>query len=316
MNDYLHLVQYKFLCHYSPHDMKSLLEILGRSNNKRIYVFIWQLDLVEENEQVPPPPPPAPTMQELMAQQNDILEQLVQRQPYPQQFGGGQQQRPHVAATYQEFLSTQPPLFTKAEDPLDADVWLRVMESKFPLLTGACPDAAKTRFAAQQLRGPARTWWDHFLAMLPADHVVTWEEFKTAFRGHHIPEGILDRKFNEFLALTQGTRMVLQYAQAFNDMCQYVVYHADSDEKKRECFRRGLNTKLRERLNIVQVDSYNELVNLAISQEDCILAHRPEKKRKAPMTRSLAPPQRFWIVSNNQSRGSQQQAGRWVIRPP
>ena len=26
----------------------------------------------------------------------------------------------------------QPPLFSKAEDPLDADVWLRVVESKFP----------------------------------------------------------------------------------------------------------------------------------------------------------------------------------------
>jgi hypothetical protein len=35
--------------------------------------------------------------------------------------------------------------------------------------------------------------------MLPADHVVTWEEFKTAFRGHHIPAGILDRKLNEFV---------------------------------------------------------------------------------------------------------------------
>jgi hypothetical protein len=51
----------------------------------------------------------------------------------------------------------QPPLFTKAEDQLDADVWLRVVESKFPLLTGDCPDDTKTRFAAQQLHGPART---------------------------------------------------------------------------------------------------------------------------------------------------------------
>jgi hypothetical protein len=134
-----------------------------------------------------------------------------------------QQQCPPAAATYQEFLSTQPLLFTKAEDPLDIDVWLRVVESKFPLLTGACPNAAKARFAAQQLRGPARTWWDHFLAMLPANHVVTWEEFKPAFRGHHIPAGILDRKLNEFLALTQGTRTMLQYAQAFNDMCQLRV---------------------------------------------------------------------------------------------
>jgi hypothetical protein len=84
-------------------------------------------------------------------------------------------------------------------------VWLRVVESKFPLLTGDYPDDAKARFTAQQLRGPARTWWDHFCAMLPADREVSWEEFKTAFRGHHIPAGILDRKLNEFLALNQGT---------------------------------------------------------------------------------------------------------------
>jgi hypothetical protein len=156
-------------------------------------------------------------------------------------------------------------LFTKAEDPLDADVWLRVMESKFPLLTGDCPDDTKTRFAAQQLCGPARTWWDHFRAMLPTDREVSWEEFKTAFRGDHIPAGILDRKLNEFLALNQGTRMILQYAQAFNDLCQYAGYHADYDEKKRDRFRRGLNAKLRERLNTVRADSFNELVNLAIS---------------------------------------------------
>jgi hypothetical protein len=67
-------------------------------------------------------------MQELMAQQNEILRQLVQCQPHPQQYGGGLQQRPSAAAMYQEFLSTQPPLFTKAEDPLDADVWLRAVE--------------------------------------------------------------------------------------------------------------------------------------------------------------------------------------------
>jgi hypothetical protein len=124
--------------------------------------------------------------------------------------------------------------------------------------------------------------------MLPADHEVTWEEFKTAFRGHHILARILDRKLNEFLALTQGTRTVLQYAQAFNDLCQYAGYHADSDEKKRDCFCRGLNTKLRECLNTVRADNFNELVNLAISQEDCIVAHRAEK-RKAPMSGPLAP---------------------------
>jgi hypothetical protein len=68
-----------------------------------------------------------------------------------------------------------------------------------------------------------------------------------------------------------------------------VGYHADSDEKKRDRFCRGLNTKLCECLNTVWADSFNELVNLAISQEDCIVAHRAEKKRKAPMLGPYAP---------------------------
>jgi hypothetical protein len=157
-----------------------------------------------QNERVPPSPPPPPTLQELMAQQNEILRQLAQRQPPPQHYGGGDHHRHPAEATYQEFLSTQPPLFTRAKDPLDADVWLRVVESKFPLLHGVCLEVTKVRFATQQLRGPARTWWDHFFAMQPDDREVEWREFKAAFRGHHIPAGIMDRKLNEFLALTQA----------------------------------------------------------------------------------------------------------------
>ena len=113
---------------------------------------------------------------------------------------------------------------------------------------------------------------------------------------HHIPEGLLDRKLNEFLALTQGTRRVLQYAQVFNQLCQYAGYHADSDAKKRDRFRCGLNTKLREHLNLVRPDSFNELVNLAITQDDCIAAHRAEKKRKAPTGPSSAQPPRYRLV--------------------
>src|SRR6185436_16265929 len=120
-----------------------------------------------------------------------------------------------------------------------------------------CSEENKTLFAAQQLRGSARLWWDNYHGMLPADHVVTWNEFKNAFRDHHIPEGLMERKLNEFLALTQGTRTVIQYAQAFNGLCQYAGYHADTDVKKRDRFRRGLNTKLKERLNPIRVDTYN-----------------------------------------------------------
>jgi hypothetical protein len=103
----------------------------------------------------------------------------------------------------------------------------------------------------------------------------------------------MERKLNEFLALTQGTRMVLQYAQAFNHLCQYAGYHADNDAKKQDSFRRGLSTKLKERLNLVKANTFSELVNMALTQEDCITAHHAEKKRKTPTRPSSAQSPRY-----------------------
>jgi hypothetical protein len=111
-------------------------------------------------------------------------------------------------------------------------------------------------------------------------------------------QGLIERKLNKFLALTQGTRTVMQYAQAFNHLCQYAGYHADTDTKKWDFFCRGLSTRLKERLNLVRVDTFNELVNMAITQEDCISAHRAEKKRKIPTGPSSVQPPRYRLVQN------------------
>jgi hypothetical protein len=180
------------------------------------------------------PPPPPPNLVEVMARQTKLLNMLVQAQQnqHRQQSRGSHDDLNPQVASYQDFLSTQPPFFSKAEEPLDADAWLHTIESKFALLTIPCADSSKAHFAAQQLRGAARIWWDNYCTMQPDGHVVSWEEFRNAFRAHHIPEGLMERKLNEFLALTQGTHTVLQYAQTFNHLCQYAGYHADSDAKK------------------------------------------------------------------------------------
>jgi hypothetical protein len=154
--------------------------------------------------------------------------------------------------------------------------------------------------------------------MQPARHVISWDEFRTAFRAHYIPEGLLERKLNEFLALTQGSNTVLQYAQTFNHLCQYAGYHADNDAKKQDHFCRGLNTKLKERLNLIRANNFSELVNMALTQEDCIMAHRAEKKRKTPTGPSSAQSPRYRVIPNTQIRAPQRSApfGRLVFRPP
>ena len=93
----------------------------------------------------------------------------------------------------------------------------------------------------------------------------------------------MDRKLNEFLALTQGTRTVSQYAQIFNNLSQYVGHHVDTEAKKQDRFCRGLTSKLKDHLALIRPNSYNEMVNMAIVQEDAIAAHRADKKRKAPI---------------------------------
>jgi hypothetical protein len=263
------------------------------------------------------PPPPPPNLAEVMARQTELLNMLVQAQQH--QFRSPQCGREeYPLAGYQDFFSTQPLLFHKTKEPLDADAWLRIIESKFALLPVPCSEANKTLFTAQQLRGNACLWWDNYHAMQPDGHVINWEEFKAAFRAHHIPEGLIKRKLNEFLALTQGNRTVLQYAQAFNHLCQYAGYHADADTKKRDRFHRGLNTKLKERLNLVRADNFNKLVNMAITQEDCISAHHAEKRQKVSTGPANAQPSRYRLVQNLASRAPPRNApaGRWVARPP
>jgi hypothetical protein len=46
------------------------------------------------------------------------------------------------------------------------------MEQKFGLIR--CTETQKPLFAAQQLRGPASTWWANFAAIQPEGHLVTW----------------------------------------------------------------------------------------------------------------------------------------------
>jgi hypothetical protein len=188
----------------------------------------------------------------------------------------------------------------------------------FALLTIPCADSSKAHFAAQQLHGAARIWWDNYCAMQPDGQVISWEEFWNAFRAHHILEGLMEQKLNEFLALTQGTHTVLQYAQAFNHLCQYAGYHADSDAKKQDRFRRGLNTKLKKRLNLVKANTFSELVNMALTQEDCITVHRAEKKRRISTGPTSVQPSRYRFVRNAPPRAPQWYAppGRLVFRLP
>jgi hypothetical protein len=106
--------------------------------------------------------------------------------------------RDQARSSYVEFLATQPPTFTEASEPLEADHWLCTIDSKFDLLN--CTENQKTLFAAQQLLGDARAWWASFTANRPANQ-VQWAEFCEAFRAQYILASIMKGKHKEFMDL-------------------------------------------------------------------------------------------------------------------
>jgi hypothetical protein len=103
-------------------------------------------------------------------------------------------------------------------------------------------------FVAQQLCGSASAWWVTFTATLPDDYQVPWAEFCEAFHEHHIPDGIMDHKQQEFLDLKQGSDTVYEYRKRFIYLAQFGVHHIDTDTKKTTLFCKGLCVKIHEQL--------------------------------------------------------------------
>jgi hypothetical protein len=91
-------------------------------------------------------------------------------------------------------VGMKPPIFTKVEEPLEVDAWVRAIEAKFFAFTLTCSEERKANFATLQRRSEALMWWEHFKSMQPVGHKVTWVEFKQDFKDHHIPKGLMDRK--------------------------------------------------------------------------------------------------------------------------
>jgi hypothetical protein len=90
----------------------------------------------------------------------------------------------------------------------------------------------------------------------------------------------------------------------------------DIDAKKMERFRDGLWSELYEILNLLEPNSYHELVNKAISQEDAMMKVQKEKKRHNEFASRIGSGKKFRFVKKNAQGSSQSSAsGHWRMTP-
>jgi hypothetical protein len=175
----------------------------------------------------------------------------------------------------------------------------QVIESKFRLLH--CTEVQKTLFAAQQLCGDASAWWANYAATHPVDYHVSWTEFRSAYRAHYIPAGMMRKKRQEFMDLKQGGRSMHDYLKLFNHLAQYAPDQVDTDDKKMDRFMIGLSTKLQERMVLKTGGLFPEFVSYVIIVDDAIRTHNEAKKRKVVAAPSDSAPPRYQMVYHHGS---------------
>ncbi|XP_014660173.1 uncharacterized protein LOC106804148 [Setaria italica] len=139
------------------------------------------------------------------------------------------QQQPLPRDKHREFMSHKPLTFSHSPDPLDADYWLKTVEKMLNITQ--CSNREKVLYASGHLEGPAADWWDAYTTTHANANGITWEEFRTNFRSHHIPSGLMKLKKKEFLDLKQGNMSLTEYRDKFVQLSHYAPEDIADDEQ-------------------------------------------------------------------------------------
>ena len=193
------------------------------------------------------------------------------------QNNGNGNEPPQVRDKRGEFLKGHPPIFIHSTDPLQADDWLCAIERQLEI--AQCDDKEKVLYTSGQLQGATLDWWDSFCFGCDEANPITWQEFRSVFRSHHVPARLMKLKKKEFLALKQGSMTVAEYRDKFIQLSLYAPTDVEDDEKRQELFMEGLNDGLQYQLLSHTFASFQQLVDKALVIEN---KHRQmeDKKRK------------------------------------
>ncbi|KAK1627268.1 hypothetical protein QYE76_001583 [Lolium multiflorum] len=158
----------------------------------------------------------------------------------------------HPGSKLKNFQNTNPPMFSKTEEPLDADDWLQTIENN-----------------------------------LEVAGMMTWEDFKLKFSKYHVPQGLIKKMRDEFRELKQGRMSVVEYRDRFLTLSRYAPDETDTNEKRKERFLNGLHDEMQTVLVNIPFADLEALVDSAIQMEGKL--HQANENRKRRMMNQSGP---------------------------
>jgi hypothetical protein len=161
---------------------------------------------------------------------------------------------------------------------MEAEGWLKGVEKK--LVIAQCTNRKKVLFAAHQLYGTAANWWETYCNIHVNVDTITWNEFKTHFRTHYVPRGIMKLKKKKLANLKHGGMTVNEYLNSFIQLSRYAPDDINTDEKKQDMLLNGLNDDIQFQLLNTDYTDFQHMVDKAIVIENKIKEMEKDGKRK------------------------------------
>jgi hypothetical protein len=81
-------------------------------------------------------------------------------------------------------------------EPMDTDDWLKTVEKKLQVMQ--CNNRENVLLASHQFIGLVSDCWDAYVEAHEEPKNINWNEFKMAFRSHHVSQGVIKLKKKEF----------------------------------------------------------------------------------------------------------------------
>lgn len=184
-----------------------------------------------------------------------------------------------VSSQFEQFKRLCPSTFDGKRDPLLAKRWIRQVEKTFEVIE--CAEERKVPLASFILEENADSWWITKKRILEEEGKnITWKEFKDAFYEQYLPISVQQRKEHEFLCIQQESMTVTEYDDHFTKLSDFVQHINFNDAQMARHFERGLRSFIRDRIAILQLPTYIEVVNKALIVEKIEEDRKKGKDRK------------------------------------
>ncbi|XP_028053082.1 uncharacterized protein LOC114257512 [Camellia sinensis] len=152
------------------------------------------------------------------------------------------------------------------------------MEKLYEVFPCSETQKVKVLLATYTLKDEARRWW---LLIRSGNGNMTLAQFNAIFYDKYFPQCFRDQKLSEFQGLKQGRMSVVEYKAKFTELARFAPHMVDTDYKKARKFEGGLDLEVFDRVGVLKLPTYVEVLDRSLMAEATLAAM---KQGKAPIT--------------------------------